>query len=303
MWLGYLLIALIPVVGIIYLILQKDHMNEDHKRLLFKTIFWGMFSVPLVFAVHYLLKKYAHIDLEIFVSQQASELYDFKGDLAYIARNFFKGGLVMTLFLGLLSMAVIEEYAKHWIVKRVDWNEKSFNRIIDGVEYSIAAALGFSLVENIIYFSMIQDAFLDIYQILPAIVIRAILTTIAHVLFSGIFGYYYGRAKFVGHTRKMYENHVRRLHHFHVLKGLKVRFLRIKYLLQGKNLHDVYRDHFHEDELIAEGLIVATVLHSLFNLTLSLSIGYLVVPLLAIEYFIIAHEFHIHSNFIEHEGL
>lgn len=299
---AFILIALIPILGILYYILHQDNFDEAHRKLLFRTAFFGMFAVPLVLVVDYLLIEYVGIDLNLFTSENTAQIYDFQGDVGAMVKDFFSGGILLSVFIGIAGMAFIEEYAKHWIVKEVDWKQKDFNRIIDGVEFSIAAALGFAFVENIVYFYLIKDAFpASNFPILP-LMLRATISTIAHVLFSGIFGYYYGKAKFVGHTKKAHPKHVRKLHHFHIGKAMKVRWHRFTHFFQGKNVHHHMADVFHQDELIAEGLLIATILHTLFNFTLTLGLGYLVVPLLALEYAMIAHEFHVHKNFVKHKG-
>lgn len=198
-------------------------------------------------------------------------------------------------------MALLEECVKGFVVVKVDGNRKEFTRIIDGVECAIAVALGFSFIENIVYFVAIRNAFLDIHIVLPALIIRAVISTAAHVMFSGIFGYYYGKARFQAANLPLQTSPQQSmLKMFYIGNALKVRFFRFMQFLRGKGLHEKGRYVFKQDELIAEGLMVATFLHAIFNFTLTLGIGYLVVPLLVIEYAIIAHEFHISRNFEQH---
>ena len=117
-------------------------------------------------------------------------------------------------------------------------------------------------------------------------------------MFSGIFGYYYGRAKFLGHNNNIKKSTRKTSALLNIHKGLRVRWTRTLRFLKGKNLHEKLAYEFHQDELIAEGLIIATLLHAIFNFTLTLGVGYLIVPLLVLEYSIIAHEFHVHKNFV-----
>lgn len=294
----FILLSLIPVSAIMYFLFRADHMDSDHQWLIFKTFFWGMMGVPVVLAINKLLETYTGIDLNIFVSSAAADIYQFEGNILAMLKDLFAGGVLAKVLLGVSIMAFIEEYTKHLVVKEVDWNKKSFNRIIDGVEFSIAAALGFSFIENIVYFYMIIGEFVDYRVVLPALILRAVLSTAGHVMFSGIFGYYYGKAKFVGHTRKLHEKHERKTWHFHPHRALKVRFHRIAHFFQGKNIHNHIIDELHQDELIAEGLLIATFLHVLFNMALTLGVGYLVVPMLVLEYIFISHEFHSHKNFV-----
>jgi len=301
MLLFFIAAAAIPALAAIYFMMRAGHLDKTHKKLLIRTALFGMAGVPIVIGIDFLLKKYVGLDLNLLTSENASELYQFDKKPLEILYNMFTGGIVLKVFLGISAMAFIEEYVKHLVVKEVDWNQKGFNRIIDGVEFSMAAAVGFAFVENVVFFFIIKNHFLDINEILPALMVRAILGTAAHVMFSGIFGYYYGKAKFVGHTRKMHSKHVRKLWHFHVHKAFKVRWYRFKHFIQGKNLHQHIVDELHQDELIAEGLLIAIFLHAIFNFALTLGVGYLVVPFLALEYIFISHEFHVHKNMVVHK--
>jgi len=92
-----------------------------------------------------------------------------------------------------MIVGVIEEYMKHLSVRATD--DDKFMNIDDAIEYSIIAALGFAFIENIMYFY-----FIWIHQGVDALFIsfifRSIFSTFAHILFSGIYGYFYGIAHF-----------------------------------------------------------------------------------------------------------
>lgn len=298
----FFLLALVPVVSILYILFRSDSLDRSHKKLIIWTFIFGMLSVPLVLFVNYLLKEYLGIDLNLYTVTQSLSLSKFSGDILALFQDFFIGGILFKLFIGVLIMALLEECSKAFVVARVDGRRKAFTRIIDGVEFSIAAGLGFSFIENIVYFRLIQDAFVDIRSVLPALMVRALISTLAHVMFSGLFGYYYGKARFLAHHNALHpDSSGSTWRMFHLGNAVKVRFLRSWHFLQGTNLHERFVRGFKQDELIAEGILVATILHAIFNYTLTLGIGYLVVPLLVIEYAMIAHEFHMSRNFEQHQ--
>ncbi len=302
MILFFFLLALLPVIFVLFVMFRSDSLDRPHKNFLFVTLFCGMIAVPLVLLVNYLLKEYGGVDLNLYTVTQSLAVEKYSGSLSLLLKDFFTGGFLLKLFVGVMIMALIEECSKAFVVAQVDGRRRIFTRIIDGVEFSIAAALGFSLVENIVYFQIIQDAFVDIKSVLPALLVRAIISTMAHIMFSGIFGYYYGKARFLAHHKQLHvETAGTNWKMFHLGNAIKIRFLRSIHFLQGKNLHEKFARSFRQDELIAEGLFVATVLHAIFNFTLTLGVGYLAVPLLVIEYSIIAHEFHVSRNFEQHE--
>ena len=58
---------------------------------------------------------------------------------------------------------------------------------MDGIVYAVAAALGFATVENTLYAFLLGD---------DVILYRAFTATLAHVGFSGLLGYHFGKARF-----------------------------------------------------------------------------------------------------------
>jgi RsiW-degrading membrane proteinase PrsW (M82 family) len=127
------------------------------------------------------------------------------------------------------------------------------------------------------------------------VVVRSLGSMFAHTIFAGIFGYYYGKAKFVGLPTPKDERQLFKVH-FH--RALRVRYHRYKQLLVGQNIHvhKNFRNKLHEDELIAEGLLIAASLHAIYDFLLAFEKGYWIIPLIFIEYSIIVHEMHIHRN-------
>jgi RsiW-degrading membrane proteinase PrsW (M82 family) len=197
--------------------------------------------------------------------------------------NFVLFGLIIGLF-GLLilyfdfslkealiitmALAVLEEYSKHIIVRFTDDNR--IKSIDDAIEFSVLVGLGFAFAENIFYFlnAYNTDQF---YQI---VIFRSILSVFAHILFSGIFGYFYGLAHF---ATPLYHQEVHEKRH-PVLKFLH------------KVLHVKGSVLFHEEKML-EGLIVAGLLHTIFNFFLQLNQVVVVVPFLFAGYFLLSYLF------------
>lgn len=198
-------------------------------------------------------------------------------------------GSLLAVVIVSLYIGFTEEYAKHFVVKEVDYNRKEFDQIIDGIEFTIIAALGFSFVENVRFFvtgashyGFISWAFVTLF------LMRMFGSTLAHCLFSGLYGYYYGKAKFAA-CRTHVKHRKRRSFALH--KGIKLRYHRARHHLNIKRFDDEFRDKVEEEAIIAEGLLVAGALHALFNFFLSIGRAFLTVPFLFIEYAIIAYEF------------
>ena len=90
------------------------------------------------------------------------------------------------LIVVFLVVGLGEELAKFAAVYLAVWGSRHFNEIMDGIVYSVAAALGFATVENVVYATAFG------LEIAPA---RAFLTSLAHASFSGVMGFYLGWAR------------------------------------------------------------------------------------------------------------
>jgi len=101
----------------------------------------------------------------------------------------------LDVLITFLIVGVIEEITKFMAVKMTA-NGK-INSVDDAIEICITAALGFAFVENIIYFTNIMTV-RGPDNILFPFVFRSLFSTFAHVMFSGMLGYYYGLAHFAG---------------------------------------------------------------------------------------------------------
>ncbi len=103
-----------------------------------------------------------------------------------------------------LIVGPIEEGFKWLAVFFIGSKSPKFTRIIDGVKYGVAVALGFASAENALYlFSSLRV--LDINSFVSTFLLRFAVSTLAHIMYSGIFGYYIGRAQFQRYGRvKLY---------------------------------------------------------------------------------------------------
>lgn len=228
--------------------------QPEPRRLVTLTFVAGMLSV-----VPILLYKASWMffpQLEIFLHTNK---------LNHITFSLFS---ILTLPLGVilafLFVGVIEEYMKHYAVKKVD-NEK-FQCIDDAIEFSIIASLGFSFVENIMYFYFIWIGS-GIESFALAFVFRSIFSTFAHILFSGVYGYYYGIAYF---SDPIFEREIKSKR-FYITKL----FHKITNIKEAKLFHQ---------EKVAEGLLAAVVLHAMFDILLEIGWTYIILPYLVIGY-------------------
>ncbi|MFH1113163.1 MAG: PrsW family glutamic-type intramembrane protease [Pseudomonadota bacterium] len=98
-----------------------------------------------------------------------------------------QGPAAHSAVVSLLLIGPIEEFFKLLAVWIAVYRSPDFRQPLDGIIYSLSAALGFSCVENIIFIAFIgPEAFWS----------RLLYATPAHVLFASMWGYSLGRARF-----------------------------------------------------------------------------------------------------------
>jgi len=189
----------------------------------------------------------------------------------------------LSVIITFMFVGVLEEIMKYFAVKISDNNK--LLTIDDAMSFFIMAALGFAFTENILYFYNIwvQEGPTDLF--IP-FMFRSLFSTFAHVMFSGIMGYYYGVAHF---AKPILQEEIRaNRHHWTKLfhKILSVRKERL----------------FHEEK-IAEGLLIAVGLHAIFNIFLEMNLTYLTVPFLVAGYAALTYLFEKKENHKKYEKL
>lgn len=100
---------------------------------------------------------------------------------------------------GILAAVVVapvcEEIAKYLVVKKTVYRSRVFDEPVDGIIYAAAAGLGFATIENILYlFSAFDESLLLALQ---TGLVRGLISVPGHVLFSVMWGYALGMARFM----------------------------------------------------------------------------------------------------------
>ena len=121
----------------------------------------------------------------------------FLGMLVTIPVAFIEGAFaifVAEIVLAVFIAPIVEESSKYLVVRKFVYDRIEFNDPMDGIVYATAAALGFASLENIVYvFSSLQTS---VTLAIGTGVIRALLSVPGHALFSSMWGYSLGQAKF-----------------------------------------------------------------------------------------------------------
>ncbi len=204
-------------------------------------------------------------------SVEAPLLFITLGTLIGGVAFLFDWSLEKVLYMNLLVGAV-EEFAKHLVLRFSD--ENKFKTVADAIEFSIMVALGFSFLENIIYFVDYTWLSCDAGAINSGVCTfngeigryvrnigsvstmgiflgRSIMSTLTHIVASGIFGYFYGLANFAPDELKSY--------------ALRPKSLFTKFMAGMHRLLHVKSETLLREEKLLEGAIAAMFFHGMYN--------------------------------------
>lgn len=166
----------------------------------------------------------------------------------------------VSVILTFMFVGIIEETMKLIAVKLAD--DDDIKDIDDSMEFFILAALGFAFTENILYFYSIWVAKGPNDVLLPFL-FRSAFSTFAHLLFSGVLGYYYGIAHFAKPI--LQEEIAQNRNHWTVVLNKIFNFRKTRL--------------FHQ-QAILEGLLISIGLHAMFNIFLEMNLTFMIVPFL-----------------------
>lgn len=245
-----ILAAMIPIAVWGYIFFQK---NPESRKWTFITFLGGMLAVIPILLYKQSWRYFPGINAFQYINTFEANFIEVK--------HF---ALPTSVLLTFMLVGVFEEYLKHLVVKIIDRNR--FCSIDDAVEYSIIAALGFAYVENILYFTYIWET-QGVESFIISVVFRSIFSTFAHILFSGIYGYYYGLARF---AEPVFREKIREQNFI---------VLRIIHRISHFRLPTLFME-----EKILEGLLFAVITHAFFNILLEMSWTILIVPYLLLGF-------------------
>lgn len=104
--------------------------------------------------------------------------------------HWLRTDTMSTIVGGILVVGFTQEFLKYAAVRYSIYNSDEFDEPTDGVIYATAAGLGYATVLNINF--VVSNGGVD----LGAGIIRIAVVALAQAAFSGITGYFLGRAKF-----------------------------------------------------------------------------------------------------------
>jgi RsiW-degrading membrane proteinase PrsW (M82 family) len=149
-------------VGLLYYFWHRDKGEKEPMPLMRKVFLWGILVIIPVIVIELILMAVPY----------------------YLWAD---PPLIYWVLMPFICVALPEEAAKLFVVKKFAYDHAKFNEIMDGITYCIIASMGFAMLENVVY----------TFEFGIGIgILRAFTAVPAHALFSGIMGYYIGVAKF-----------------------------------------------------------------------------------------------------------
>ncbi len=167
---GIVALALAPLMFLLWFFYTRDHLNPEPRRLVLKIFGLGLLAFMPVFLVQQIVPLPAWL-------------------------------------MAVVVVPVLAELAKFWVVKRGIYNHPEFDEPVDGIIFASAAGLGFATLQVI--GSMLYAYFAVVRLGLPGAVtgaawpavlnmfaLQGLLVGPGHALWSSLWGYGLGLAKF-----------------------------------------------------------------------------------------------------------
>lgn len=257
------ILACVPAYIWGYIFYKKQ---PEPRRWVALTFIAGILSVVPIMIYKFSWEFFPKLNVFLYTDNMDHDLLGFS-NLVY---------LPVGVVLAFMFVGVLEEYMKNIVVRKTD--RKHLSSIDDAIEFCIIAALGFAFVENMMYFFYIWN-YQGFDSLFISFIFRSIFSTFAHILFSGIYGYYYGVAHF---ATPIWQEEIQQ--NRHPILRLMHRILHLK----GSTL-------FREEKMM-EGLLLAMGLHAFFNVALEVGWTFIIVPYLVIGYLLLSHLFNKKEN-------
>lgn len=220
------LAAAIPVGVWIYFIFSEKLKSKKTVVLVFLL---GCLTAPALLGIQYLWDFFPQFNLQAFIENNISDQ-----NKMFIASFILFGAM--------------EEIIKMTVIIKVDKHTLLISTFNDAIRYSIASALGFSFVENIYYLYQFYQN-IGTGELIGMYIFRSIFTTAAHMIFSGIFGYFYGASKFSIDLRKQEE-----------ISGKKNYIENII-----ARLFNIPKSQAAQQKILLKGLFIAVSIHAMHN--------------------------------------
>ena len=234
------MIAIIPALIWAALFMKK---HGENKWLVFLTFIGGIFAAQLIL----LYKGYWDTSINLIFAKVT--LVDFRSNISSMFVS-----TVLAAFVTFMGIGAMEEFFKFGVMKLI--NKSFFRSIDDVIMFAIVSALGFSFYENMVYFNN-HWGLINAQAFAVLAVSRVTIVTMVHMLCSGVLGYFFGHAYFASPILRL--EHAQKKRH--------------QVLIFFKSILHMRKSHLYHDEMITIGLVLAMLLHAVYDFVLSSTVN------------------------------
>jgi RsiW-degrading membrane proteinase PrsW (M82 family) len=193
-------LALVPAV--IWCVLFLKY-HKERLSIVLLMFFSGMLStVPILF-YDMLVRK--GVEFQFFLFRITPESFSRTSHGFVSGQLAVSGGtssILMATLVSFFIVGVIEELSKYWALSHS--GKSIFRSIDDALEMAIIVAIGFAFAENVVnpvYFGGFVREYLmgsspDVLGFVSNMLGRSVLTSMVHILSTGVIGYFLGLAVF-----------------------------------------------------------------------------------------------------------
>lgn len=250
-------IALAAIPAVLWCLLFLPY-HKERLSVVFLMFFSGVLSTVPVLFYDALVRH--NVELQFFVVKIVPESFNVTVQAAtkHLEVSPLQGSL-FTLFLSFIFVGILEEGSKFWVLRKN--GTRYFSSIDDAIQLAILTAIGFAFAENITnsgyFLGFVKDYLLDSKTVdwgslLGNIAGRSILTSMVHIVSTGLMGYFYGLTVFADSRDEGQEKGSYGVSRFvHWVFGME-------------------RTSTYKTEMVYVGLGLATFLHALSNFLVSL---------------------------------
>ncbi|MBT3355894.1 PrsW family intramembrane metalloprotease [bacterium] len=172
------IMGILPVTWWFWIIIKENHFGKSSFNLLVEVFFWGVLTaIPA-----------SIIEMIIADTGGGSQIVTWMQKIWLFGEVPFK----FTAFLSAGLIATIEELSK-LIGIIIILGKRNFKNVNEGLIFGLVVGLAFAVTENGVYFSTAVQS-REVIDFGSVIVLRFVLSTSAHVIYSGIAGLFFAKA-------------------------------------------------------------------------------------------------------------
>lgn len=239
-------IALLPTFGWLYVLFSDKKDRKAKTALIF---FGGVATVIPLIVIYSTLRDYPDFDVTKIIPTHIPVVAI--GTLVFLSMH-----------------ALLEEVFKQAFLRITDRRYLIIETVNDSVTFGMLAGLGFSFAENIYpyFYRLLTSGRYN--ELVGNVLVRSLFTTAMHLAVSGLFGYFYGVAKFAIDFRDESK-----------WNGQRLPLVRLISFIFKIPMAQAYRE-----AKILQGLMIGWGIHTTYNFLVEYGLTYLALPLVVASF-------------------